>query len=120
MAYKRKYGNSITGGYVYRGKKQPSFNGVYIFGDYTSKRIFGMTQQDRKLKTVRQIGTSPQRIVSFACDSAGEIYVVCFEGMICKLDLSNISFDGPTKIAATERLRLPHELERQPALASTN
>jgi putative heme-binding domain-containing protein len=102
MAYKRKYGNSITGGYVYRGNKQPSFNGVYIFGDFTSKRIFGMTQQDRKLKTARQIGTAPQRIVSFACDAAGEIYVVCFEGMICKLDLSNISFDGPTKTAATE------------------
>ncbi len=102
MGYKRKYGNSITGGYVYRGKMQPSFNGVYVFGDFTSKRIFGMTQEDRRLKTVRQIGTAPQRIASFACDAAGEIYVVCFEGMICKLDLSNSSFDGPTKNAAVQ------------------
>jgi glucose/arabinose dehydrogenase len=97
LAYKRKYGNSITGGYVYRGKRQPSFNGVYIFGDYTSKRIFGMTQQDRKLKTVRQIGTAPQRIVSFATDAEGEIYVVGFEGIICKMDFSSATFDGPSR-----------------------
>lgn len=97
FAYMRKYGNSITGGYVYRGKRSPSFDGVYIFGDYNSKRIFGLTQEDRKLKTVRQIATAPERVVSFACDAEGEIYIVGFEGLISKLDLSNSSFDGPTK-----------------------
>jgi len=39
FAYKRKYGNSITGGYVFRADKRSSFYGVYICGDYTSKRI---------------------------------------------------------------------------------
>ncbi|HTG45603.1 MAG TPA: PQQ-dependent sugar dehydrogenase, partial [Verrucomicrobiae bacterium] len=97
FAYKRKYGNSITGGFVYRGSQQPAFDGVYIFGDFTSKRIFGMTQERNQLKTVRQIGTAPQRIVSFGCDAEGEIYVVGFEGMVYRLDFSGSSFDGRTK-----------------------
>jgi hypothetical protein len=97
MAYKRKYGNSITGGYVYRGRGHPSFKGIYIFGDYNSKRIFGLTQKNQKLDTVRQIGTVAERIVSFACDEEGEIYLVGFEGTIYKLDLSSSAFDGPLK-----------------------
>ena len=52
FAYRRKYGISITGGYVYRGDKQSSFYGVYVCGDYTSKRIFGLTQENGALKTV--------------------------------------------------------------------
>jgi putative heme-binding domain-containing protein len=99
MAYRRKYGNSITGGYVYRGKRARSFDGAYIFGDYNSKRIFAMTAEDRKLKSVRQIATIPERLVSFALDSAGEIYPVGFEGTIYKLDLANTSLEGPTKSA---------------------
>ena len=98
FAYKRKYGNSITGGYVYRGgQTAPSFDGVYIFGDYNSKRIFGMTLNNQKLDLVRQIGTCPQRIVSFTRDEHGEIYVVGFEGAFYKLDLSATRFDGPVE-----------------------
>src|SRR4030095_14550138 len=75
FAYKRKYGNSITGGFVYRGDKESSVFGVYICGDYTSKRIWGMTQDDRHLKSVRQIATSPQVIASFGTDEQENIYV---------------------------------------------
>jgi putative heme-binding domain-containing protein len=100
FAYRRKYGNSITGGYVYRGDKKSSFYGVYICGDYTSHRIWGITQENRVLKTVRQIATSPQNIASFATDEQGEIYVVGYEGMIYKLDLANGDFNEPTARAS--------------------
>jgi len=93
LAYRRKLGISVTGGPVYRGAKSPSFQGVYIFGDYSSKRIFGLTQENRTLKTVRQIGTAPQGIVAFASDDRGEIFLVGFEGMIYKLDLENAVFE---------------------------
>lgn len=93
FAYRRKYGNSITGGYVYRGDKQSSFYGVYLCGDYTSKRIFGVTQENGTLKTVRQIGTIPQGLVSFGTDEAGHIYAVGYEGMIYRLDFSETRFD---------------------------
>jgi len=97
FAYRRKYGNSITGGYVYRGDKQSSFYGVYICGDYTSHRIFGLKQHDRVLQVVRQIATAPQGIASFAEDERGEIYLVGYEGMIYQLDLTGTNFNDEMK-----------------------
>ena len=93
FAYKRKYGVSITGGHVYRGDKQSSFYGVYVCGDYASKRLFGVTQENGKLKAARQIGTLPQGLVSFGTDEAGRIYAVGFEGMIYQLDFTETRFD---------------------------
>jgi glucose/arabinose dehydrogenase len=93
FAYRRKYGNSVTGGYVYRGDKNSSFYGVYICGDYNSKRIFGLTQQNGSLKEARQIGKVPQRLVSFSEDEAGNIYVVGYEGGIYRIDFSEGKFE---------------------------
>lgn len=92
FAYRRPYGNSITGGYVYRGDPKSSFYGVYICGDYTSRRLFGLRQENRALQVVRQIGTAPQNIASFAQDEAGNLYLVGYEGMIYQLDFSGAEF----------------------------
>jgi len=107
FAYRRRYGNSITGGFVYRGDKRSSFYGVYICGDYTSHRIFGIKQQDRALQVVRQIGTAPQGIASFAEDERGNLYVVGYEGMIYKLDFADAVFEvgrvgSPASATATQ------------------
>ena len=93
FAYKRKYGASVTGGFVYRGDKNSSFYGVYICGDYTSKKIFGLTQENGTLKSVRQIGSIPQGLDSFGTDEAGHIYVVGYEGMIYQMDFTTARFD---------------------------
>ncbi|RYD69210.1 MAG: glucose dehydrogenase, partial [Verrucomicrobiaceae bacterium] len=93
FAYRRKYGNSITGGYVYRGDKDSSFYGVYICGDYTSKRIFGITQENGVLKAVRQIGVMPQRLVSFSQDEQGNLYAVGYEGGIYQIDFTDAQFE---------------------------
>ena len=93
FAYRRKYGNSVTGGFVYRGDKNSSFYGVYVCGDYNSKRIFGLTQEKGTLKTARQIGLVPQSIVSFGEDEAGNLYAVGFEGMIYQIDFTQARFE---------------------------
>lgn len=100
FAYRRKYGNSVTGGVVYRGDPRSSFYGVYICGDYTSRRIFGLQQRDRVLQEVRQIGTAPQGIASFGTDARGEIYVVGYEGMVYHLNLADADFGGALKPGA--------------------
>ena len=94
FAYRRKYGNSITGVYVYRCDSNSSFYGVYICGDYNSKRIFGLTREGNTLKTVREIGTIPQRLVSFGEDEAGNIYAIGYEGMIYRLDFQDTRFEA--------------------------
>lgn len=92
FAYRRKYGNSVTGGYVYRGDPQSSFCGVYVCGDFTSKIIFGVKQEGSLLKTVRQLAILPQQLVSFGQDDAGNLYALGYEGMIYRLDFSGSRF----------------------------
>jgi putative heme-binding domain-containing protein len=87
FAYARKYGPSVTGGFVYRADPRSSFYGAYIFADYESRRIFALTEKAGKLEEIRQIATAPQRVVSFGKDGKGEIYVVGYEGMIYRMDL---------------------------------
>jgi hypothetical protein len=74
-------------------KSASSFNGVYLCGDFTSKRIFGVTRHNGVLKDVHQIGISPQSLVSFGRDEAGRLYVVGYEGMIYRLDFTQSRFD---------------------------
>src|SRR5258706_13621650 len=92
FAYKRKYGASVTGGHVYRADKQSSFYGVYICGDYISKRIFGLTQENRALRTARQIGLGPQGLVSFSEDEAGNLFAVGYERTIFRIDFTYARF----------------------------
>ena len=96
FAYRRKFGNSVTGGYVYRGDKRSSYYGVYICGDYTSHRIWGVKQEGRVLQSVIQIGTSPQGIASFSEDEQGNLYVVGYEGMVYQIDFADTAFAAAT------------------------
>jgi putative heme-binding domain-containing protein len=93
FAYRRKYGNSITGGCVYRGGKNASFDGIYVCGDYNSKRIFGLSQEKGVLQKVRQIGVLPQRLVSFSEDETGNMYAVGYDGRIYELDFGEAQFE---------------------------
>jgi putative heme-binding domain-containing protein len=94
LAYRRKYGPSVTGGYVYRGRRNPSYVGAYVFGDFESRRIFALKQAGRQLITVKQIGDSPQKIASFGVDADGELLLIGYEGTIYRLMLDSSDF-GP-------------------------
>ena len=94
MTYRRKYGDSVTGGYVYRGRRNASYHGAYLFGDFESRRIWALKQAGRQLIKVRQIGESPQKIASFGVDADGELLLVGYEGTIYRLMLDQSDF-GP-------------------------
>jgi len=75
---------------------------VYICGDFTSRRVFGVKQKDRALQVVRQVGLCPGWITSFGTDEHGDIYAVGYAGMIYHLDLAASNFDdekNPTEAA---------------------
>ena len=93
LSYRRRDGVSVTAGYVYRGKRSSSYYGAFIFADFESKRIWAMTQKDRKLVKVRQIGSCPEKPCSFGIDNNGELLVIGYEGTIYRLVLDDSVFE---------------------------
>ncbi len=93
FAYEHGLGFSVTGGHVYRGDRSSSFYGVYIFGDYNTRRVWGLRKTDASDIEVRELGTAPGGIASFGVDDQGEILLVTYGGQIFHLDLSQTSFD---------------------------
>ena len=59
---------AVTGGYIYRGSSLPTFQGVYLFGDYCSGEIWGIVRAadgDWQSASLFQTG---ERITSFGGD----------------------------------------------------
>jgi glucose/arabinose dehydrogenase len=77
--YDHTAGGSVTGGYVYRGAALPALVGSYLFGDFSSGRIFrlapGAADYEDMLDTTLNIS-------SFGQDIDGELYVLDYGGAI--------------------------------------
>lgn len=80
-------GQSITGGFVYRGKKLPGLYGVYVYADYMTGTVFGLRTENGKLVSHGTIvkANAARRIASFGEDLDGEIFVLPFDGKIYDL-----------------------------------
>lgn len=91
FTYPHRQGVSVTGGFVYRGQRAPAMKGCYICGDFSSRRLWALTQTNRTLASVAEIGHSPAQIVSFAEDSKGELYLVGYDtGAIYQMHLETV------------------------------
>jgi putative heme-binding domain-containing protein len=67
---------SITGGYVYRGKRFPELYGAYVCGDWETRKIWATRFQGNKRLWHKELAQTTQRIVAFAEDQDGELYFV--------------------------------------------
>jgi len=76
-------GCSVTGGYAYRGS-MPEWNGIYLYGDYCTGMIWGLTQIDGSWQT-QLLFDVDVTITSFGQDENGEIYLVSDNGGIFRL-----------------------------------
>ncbi len=84
-------GNSVTGGYRYRGTLIPTLAGNYVFGDYISGRIWSANPLNMPVWDVtKPFAKLPQNPASFGTDDAGELYVAAFSsGQIFKFVRAN-------------------------------
>ena len=80
--YGHSLGCSITGGYVYRGQRVRELEGVYLYADFCSGRIWGLRHDGAAVTAQAELVKAPFQISSFGEDAVGEVYVVGFDGGI--------------------------------------
>ena len=67
---------SLTGGVTYRGTRLPSLEGAYVYGDYSTGRIWAGRHSGRKVVSHREIADTPLAIAAFSNTHRGELLVV--------------------------------------------
>jgi uncharacterized repeat protein (TIGR03806 family) len=105
---------SITGGFVYHGKKHAELRGAYIYGDYDTGRVW-MLRYDAKTKRVtehKELCDTTLRIVAWAQDADGEVYALNFiDGGIHEL--------APAPAAPKNQPEFPRKLSQTGLFADT-
>ncbi len=69
-------GCSITGGYVYRGEAAPALYGIYLYADYCSGKIWGLSPDGQGGWENTELFDGPGgQYASFGEDASGELYL---------------------------------------------
>jgi glucose/arabinose dehydrogenase len=76
--YHHDIGKSITGGLVYRGSRVKALEGLYLYADYVSGKVWALRYDEKKKRvtanhTLRQGGFP---VFSFGEDDRGEAYIL--------------------------------------------
>jgi putative heme-binding domain-containing protein len=96
---------SVTGGFVYRGKKYPSLVGAYVFGDWMTRKVWATRfSADDKIVSHQEIAQGPHKIVAFGEDNQGELYYVDYA------DAGGLYALVPNEAAAKPRQPFPAKL----------
>ena len=104
--YGRSEGNSITGGYVYRGPGVPELTGKYVYGDFGSGKIWALTIDGVPAPLNQLLIDTPLAIASFGVDAAGELYILEYKDPGAAL----YRFTPTTNVRAVESTSLPRSL----------
>ncbi len=70
---------SVTGGYVYRGEAIQGLQGIYVFGDFCSGRVWGL-ENTTETWAHGLLSSTGYRISAFGEDQAGELYLADLSG----------------------------------------
>lgn len=78
LEYHHKVGKSVTGGYVYRGKRVPALEGQYLYADYVTGQVWALSYDSttKKVTANRTIRESGTPVLTFGEDDDGEVYFV--------------------------------------------
>jgi hypothetical protein len=76
----------VIGGQVYRGDPASPFYGVYLFGDYTLKKLFALKKPAIGTAAVKEYPlVTPQEPIAFTLDRMNNVYMVGYQGTLYKL-----------------------------------
>jgi glucose/arabinose dehydrogenase len=85
--YSHSEGQSVTGGFVYRGHACPDLVGAYVFSDFYPGPLWALVEATDApgTWTRQEIGAHRFQLSSFGEDEAGELYAVDYGGAILRL-----------------------------------
>ena len=95
---------SVTGGFVYRGTRNPDLAGSYVFGDYCTGNLWALSY-DGTTATRRTLATIGFGLLSFGEDAAGDLYTLSDDGRIRRFVATATAAEGAPAVAAPQ-LRL--------------
>jgi glucose/arabinose dehydrogenase len=78
--YGHNLGCSVTGGYVYRGRRSPALTGTYLFGDFCSGRVFMVEAEGPEKQEPVQLSRTGHSISSFGLNEQGEVFLTDLSG----------------------------------------
>jgi glucose/arabinose dehydrogenase len=110
---------SLTGGIVYRGSKLPELIGAYVYGDWSTGRIWGVKHDGTKIIWHHELARSPIQITGFGADENGELLVVDQGGNFYRLEPTPKDQPQPPfprKLSETGLFASTSKNEPQPAL----
>ena len=85
-AYGRSEGSTVTGGFVYRGRRYPSLVGKYVFADFGSGRIWSLAAAGPSRQTPVLLADTNTNLSSFGESEAGEHFAVdLFSGRLYRI-----------------------------------
>lgn len=67
---------SLTGGIVLYGKQLPELDGTYLYGDYSTGRIWGMKHDGTKVLSHRELASPRLQVTNFAQNHRGAL-IIC-------------------------------------------
>lgn len=110
---------SLTGGVVYYGAKLPELEGAYIYGDYSTGKIWSARHREGRLTEHREIADTVLQIAAFRVDQHGELLVVDHGGGLYRMvprprDVTPPPF--PTRLSETGLFASVPEHRPEPGL----
>jgi glucose/arabinose dehydrogenase len=78
--YSHAEGDAVIGGYVYRGSNIPALEGMYVFGDLGTGKIWILQETSPNAFTRTLAANTGKTISSLGQDQSGELYVVDYGG----------------------------------------
>ena len=96
---------SITGGYVYHGKKFPELVGAYLYGDWVTGKIWALWHDGKQVTRHEEIADTHHKIIAFGQDADGEILYLDYsqQGSIYEVENNPVEKSGkfPMKLSET-------------------
>lgn len=76
---------SLTGGVVYYGDALPELEGAYVYGDFSTGKIWGTRHDGKRVTWQQELASTELQITAFAVTQRGQLLIADYAGSIFRL-----------------------------------